>query len=442
MAGSIPTRRGGAPQAWCSGSALFFPNNISNEKERLKSALFSFDTAAGCLFFSSGLFFSGSLSRFFGFDLGSSLCSGFRGSFSSFLFVIDGLRIFTLRDGHQTAEDFTEVSLIQGIFLNVIDHFLALFLVLELIQLRLHVIHHFLRLGLELFEIQVDLFSFCEFTEDEFPLQLFFGNGLDLVVDELRFVGLLHLQPGVETDAALLKVALQFLKTFFDLVLQFGCGIFDLRAVGNLLDDSVDILVFFRALLAFGQVLLQFFHHFGKGIFAEVLREVIVVFRQDHLFYALDGGRIGRGLPLQGTLDGVVRFGIFGAVRVPGYYSADGPIRIGEAVDMAGGTAEDADTANAHLAKWIEDGETIIIPTAGSVQPTITPVGKESVIVDLNHAGLEELMKLPGIGEKRASDIIRLREQKGGFSSKEEILEISGISEKLLESIYDQLIVK
>ena len=136
------------------------------------------------------------------------------------------------------------------------------------------------------------------------------------------------------------------------------------------------------------------------------------------------------------------RFGIFGAVRVPGYYSADGPIRIGEAVDMAGGTAEDADTANAHLAKWIEDGETIIIPTAGSVQPTITPVGKESVIVDLNHAGLEELMKLPGIGEKRASDIIRLREQKGGFSSKEEILEISGISDKLLESIYDQLIVK
>ena len=136
------------------------------------------------------------------------------------------------------------------------------------------------------------------------------------------------------------------------------------------------------------------------------------------------------------------QFGIFGAVRDPGYYSADGPIRIADAVDIAGGTAENADIENAHLAKWIGDGETIIIPTAGPYRPTMTPLGETAVIVDLNQAGLEELMKLPGIGEKRAGDIIRLREQKGGFSSKEEILEISGISEKLLESIYDQLIVK
>ena len=136
------------------------------------------------------------------------------------------------------------------------------------------------------------------------------------------------------------------------------------------------------------------------------------------------------------------RFGIFGAVREPGYYSAEGPIRIEDAVEIAGGTAENADIANAHLAKWIEEGETIVIPTAGLFQPTITPVGEDWVMVDLNHAGLEELMKLPGIGEKRANDIIRLRELKGGFSAKEEILEISGISERLLESIYDQLIVQ
>lgn len=136
------------------------------------------------------------------------------------------------------------------------------------------------------------------------------------------------------------------------------------------------------------------------------------------------------------------RFGIFGAVREPGYYSAEGPIRIEEAVGIAGGTEENADIANANLAKWIGDGETVIIPTKGAIQPTLTPIAEELLIVDLNHAGADELMKLPGIGEKRAENIIRLREQKGGFSSKEEILEISGISERLLESIYDQIIVK
>lgn len=136
------------------------------------------------------------------------------------------------------------------------------------------------------------------------------------------------------------------------------------------------------------------------------------------------------------------RFGVFGAVREPGYYSAEGPIRIEDAVLIAGGTVDNADIANAHLAKWIDDGETVIIPTIGMVQPTITPIMEDQVIVDLNHADIDELMKLPGIGEKRANDIIQLRERKGGFSSKEDILEISGISERLLESIYDQLIVK
>lgn len=136
------------------------------------------------------------------------------------------------------------------------------------------------------------------------------------------------------------------------------------------------------------------------------------------------------------------RFGVFGAVKTPGYYSADGPRRIEEAVELAGGLSEDADVSGAQLAKWIEDGETVIIPTQGLGQPTLTPLSENALIVDLNSAAKEELMKLPGIGEKRAADIIALREKKGGFSEKEDILEIQGISEKLLESIYDLIIVR
>ena len=51
-------------------------------------------------------------------------------------------------------------------------------------------------------------------------------------------------------------------------------------------------------------------------------------------------------------------------------------------------------------------------------------------------------MSLPGIGEKRADDIIELREKKGGFRRVEEIMEIPGIGEKLMESIYDRLFVE
>ena len=136
------------------------------------------------------------------------------------------------------------------------------------------------------------------------------------------------------------------------------------------------------------------------------------------------------------------RFGIFGAVRTPGYYSAGSPVRIEEAVEMAGGLVENADAENAHLAKWIDDGETVIIPTLGEIRPTLTPLAEERVLIDLNSADRAELMSLPGIGEKRAADIIALREKKGAFTAKEDLLEISGNSERLLESIYDLIIIR
>ncbi len=136
------------------------------------------------------------------------------------------------------------------------------------------------------------------------------------------------------------------------------------------------------------------------------------------------------------------KMGVFGAVKKPGYYTYKGNIRIGDAAEIAGGLDEQADVERANLAKWVEDGETIIIPTAGTSQPTLTPVAEDKEKIDLNSADISELMKLPGIGKKRAEDIINLREKKGRFTTKEELLEISGISENLLKKIYDRLIVQ
>lgn len=61
--------------------------------------------------------------------------------------------------------------------------------------------------------------------------------------------------------------------------------------------------------------------------------------------------------------------------------------------------------------------------------------------VNLNTADAEELMRLNGIGEKRAADIIAYREEKGNFQSIEEIMEISGIGEKLFEQIKEEITI-
>ncbi len=60
---------------------------------------------------------------------------------------------------------------------------------------------------------------------------------------------------------------------------------------------------------------------------------------------------------------------------------------------------------------------------------------------NVNKAKKEELEKLGGIGEQRALKIIEYRETHGGFSSKKELMEVSGIGEKIFEKVKDQIIL-
>lgn len=55
--------------------------------------------------------------------------------------------------------------------------------------------------------------------------------------------------------------------------------------------------------------------------------------------------------------------------------------------------------------------------------------------ININTADLEELCRLPGIGEKTAQKIIRLRSRLGSFSSVNQLLSVQGIGEKKLEQI-------
>ncbi len=72
-------------------------------------------------------------------------------------------------------------------------------------------------------------------------------------------------------------------------------------------------------------------------------------------------------------------------------------------------------------------------PMTTSTEPVTTVY--EEVCVNINTANIDELMKIDGIGEATATEIINYRELNGGFRNIEEIMNVYGIGEAKFEHI-------
>lgn len=127
---------------------------------------------------------------------------------------------------------------------------------------------------------------------------------------------------------------------------------------------------------------------------------------------------------------------VCGAVVHPGVYYLSPEARVYEAVEAAGGFAQDADADAVNLAECIFDTEQIYIPTEGG-EDHLSLSSRSDGLVNINTATAEELMTLPGIGQSKAADIIAYRKGFGGFSSIEEITNVSGIGEATFERLKD-----
>ena len=61
--------------------------------------------------------------------------------------------------------------------------------------------------------------------------------------------------------------------------------------------------------------------------------------------------------------------------------------------------------------------------------------------VAINHAGIDLLTTLPGIGISLAQNIIAYRETHGDFTSIEDLLNVEGIGQKRLDEIQDYIVI-
>ena len=96
---------------------------------------------------------------------------------------------------------------------------------------------------------------------------------------------------------------------------------------------------------------------------------------------------------------------------------------------------------------WIQrtdapgDAGTYTITTRESAaQEAVVP--ESALPVNINTAAAEELDVLPGIGPALAGRIIAYREEHGPFTAVEDLLEVSGIGEKVLDGLRDQIVLE
>jgi len=80
----------------------------------------------------------------------------------------------------------------------------------------------------------------------------------------------------------------------------------------------------------------------------------------------------------------------------------------------------------------VETQRTLTAAVTALPEPAPTP---ETGPIDLNAATAEELQNLPGIGEKRAADIIADREKNGPYRFPEEITRVKGIGEETVAEL-------
>lgn len=160
-------------------------------------------------------------------------------------------------------------------------------------------------------------------------------------------------------------------------------------------------------------------------------------------------GRSPAGVPTAGVAPvGTALVHVVGQVRRPGVVRLPAGARVEQALDAAGGPTSKADLVRVNLARPVVDGEQIVVPGRGEpiVGAAAAPgaaiatngaggPAAASSPVDLNTASLEQLDALPGVGPVLAQRILDWRSQNGRFSTVDELGEVSGIGDKVLERL-------
>lgn len=134
---------------------------------------------------------------------------------------------------------------------------------------------------------------------------------------------------------------------------------------------------------------------------------------------------------------GEVTVDVAGKVRHPGIVVLDTGSRVVDAIEAAGGARPGVDLSSLNLARLLLDGEQVLVGVAVPAGVTAAAASGEpaGALVNLNTAGQTELEALPEVGPVTALAIMSWRDEHGGFTAVDELLEVDGIGDATLEQL-------
>lgn len=131
---------------------------------------------------------------------------------------------------------------------------------------------------------------------------------------------------------------------------------------------------------------------------------------------------------------------IAGNVGKPGLFQIEEGSRLNDLIIPA--EIKDIEILDKYFnrAELLSDGEKIYIPFPEEIENMtaenfISESSGNSEIVNINKDPIEDLIKLPGIGETKARDIISFREKNGKFKKIDDIIQVKGIGNLTFEKI-------
>lgn len=219
----------------------------------------------------------------------------------------------------------------------------------------------------------------------------------------------------------------------------------------NKLNNQTKGIIILMILVLIGGGLYYFFVVKDEGVDIESLsgRNVLIPYE--------DGNNVNEITEIVEEIKRIV-VDVAGEVKKPGVIEIDEGSRIKDAIELAGGVTNKADTSDMNLAYKLEDGMKIKVPSkkakeaniekdtdtyvstdAGSgvktQESSTSNASNKAKVININTASQAELETLPGVGSAIASKIIKYRDEKGKFKKKEDIKNVSGIGDSKYEKL-------